>query len=276
MGMLGIVGMGPVGKSLAVRARAAGIELVTFDVDPARCETFSTAPDLAALTAACDGVLVAVPVAAALTVAREAAPALRADAPYLDWSSAAPASKLQIAEAAGAERFVDVALLDSITAELPLVCVSGRLAAAAAELLARIGFEVREAGDEPGAAASAKMMRSLFMKPFEVFAIELLRAAHASGSEAAVASVERTLREPFGAFATMLLETNRLHAGRRAHELEEVCAAVAPAGTMGPLTAVRDRLLALEELWSRPGAPPPGADAAALLDFLAQQEGTST
>jgi len=269
----GMVGMGPVGVSLASRIRATGRDVITYDVEPARCEGFPAAGGLKDLAASCDWLQVAVPSSATGAVVSEVAGALRPGALLIDWSSSAPARKVAFAEQVGAARFVDVALLDSITADPPLVGAAGLQAEAVVELLSDLGFDARLAGEEPGHAATAKMIRSLFMKPLEVIAIEALRTERAHrATSVAMDSIERTLRQPFGEIATMLLETNRLHAARRADELDQVMAEIALADFHPFLNAASGRLRELDAVWARPEAPPKEAGAEALAAFLAQSQ----
>ena len=265
-----IVGMGPVGRNIAERSRKSGFSVVTYDIEIEKTGGFDRADSVAAAIAAAHHVVAAVPASAAPRVAEAAVPAVTEATTYSDWSSSSPEGKRRLAGLFPDGRFVDVALLDSITAEAPLVCVAGADLASAVEQFTSLGFDVMVSGERAGDAAVVKMVRSLFMKPLEVLSVELLRTMQAyDPSGSALASIERTLGGPFSEMARALLETNRQHAERRALELAEVIETVAPTTARPILEAALERLLELRDTWAAPGAPPSGSDASSLLQFLA-------
>jgi prephenate dehydrogenase len=107
--VLGIAGVGLIGGSIALRARAAGATVIGFDRDPnalrdalAAGALDATAPDLATLAARCTVVAIALPVDATVA-ALAATPELAGPELVFDVASVkAPA----VAAARGIERFV--------------------------------------------------------------------------------------------------------------------------------------------------------------------------
>jgi 3-hydroxyisobutyrate dehydrogenase len=266
-----IAGLGPVGRRIGTRAAELGHDVVWYDPDPEVRAPLQRVDSILEATAGADRLVSAVPARAAASVLAEAAPAFSGRLIFEDWSSAAPEDKRRLGDAAGAA-YVDVTLLDSITASDPLLCLAGQAAEVVASELADLGFEAMVAGRTPGEAAVVKMVRSSFMKPFEALTIELLlTSARWDPAGAAIASITRTLRDDFGDVARMLIETNRLHAARRAGELKTVMDSVGLPSGRGLLAASHSYLDALGTTWTRPGAPPAGAGMAELVAFLAAE-----
>jgi hypothetical protein len=195
---------------------------------------------------------------------------------YLEWNTLTPAAKQTIA-AVAPEAVVDVALMDTLDQEAahPSLAISGPQAAKAAALLRSFDFLVAEVGAACGDAALLKLSRSLFMKCLEALVLEFQAAiAPLAGRPIVIESIERNLGHRFTAFSRMLIETDRIHAERRATELEE---AVAVFGARGRSLAVAeasvDVLRAAAAAWRLAGAPRPGTAAEALAAFLSSELG---
>ncbi|MDP9225796.1 MAG: hypothetical protein M3P18_18540 [Actinomycetota bacterium] len=267
-----IAGLGPVGRRIALAASSLGHEVLWYDPSPSLTAEWSRAASVAELVQGADRFVSAVPGPEASVVARAVSDSGLTPAIYEDWASATPDEKRRVGEAVGGP-YLDVALLDSITATEPLICLAGSSSRVVAPELEALGFAVLIAGDNPGEAALVKMVRSLFMKPFEAIAIEAVRTSlkwDASGS--AIASIDRTLGTNLRSLSDMLLETNRQHAARRARELSDANSSVGlPSGDI-LFRAAATYLSDLSANWSDLGAPPVGASATELLDFLSSKE----
>jgi 3-hydroxyisobutyrate dehydrogenase-like beta-hydroxyacid dehydrogenase len=191
---------------------------------------------------------------------------------YFDWNTLLPEAKRQIAMAAPC-RVVDVALLDTLDEESarPSLAISGPNAAAAVPVLAELNFHIDVVGPNCGDAARLKLARSLFMKSLEALVVEFEAAvAPMAGREVIVASIERNLGARFTDFARMLLETDRIHATRRAVELEGAVEVYRQAGRSVRLaSAAIDVLRAAAAAWRSPGAPAVDAGGRAFAQFLA-------
>jgi hypothetical protein len=157
----------------------------------------------------------------ALAAAESALPGLRADAIYADLNTGSPALKGEIASlvATAGARFADVALLGPVPVRglgTPALA-SGSGAQAFADAFGPLGMPVEVVSGEPGAAATLKLLRSVFMKGLAASALESLRAAEAAGHrdwlEGEIAAV---IGEPL---LERLVEGSRRHAVRRVDEL---------------------------------------------------------
>jgi 3-hydroxyisobutyrate dehydrogenase-like beta-hydroxyacid dehydrogenase len=269
---IGIVGFGPVGQRIAAEARRAGHDYIWYDPADAIELVDGRVSSLREIGARSALIMAAVPSSAISEVASVlAAIRRRRNALILDWSSAAPTTKLALGGVLGPS-YVDVALLDSVTAAVPQVCVAGIRADGTAGILESLGFRVLRTQPRPGQAAQIKLVRSLFMKPLEVLSIEALRtAAVADPTGAALLSISGTLGTDIQALANMLLETNRDHASRRAVELEDAIATVSLESGASLFGAAHEYLTGLAKAWTDPGAPGHGAPAEDLIGFLVQK-----
>jgi 3-hydroxyisobutyrate dehydrogenase-like beta-hydroxyacid dehydrogenase len=267
-----IVGHGSVGSALARRMVRAGIRPWVFD--PAPRVPVANGAHLTSLKDAgvFDYAVSCVSPSAAMSAVEAARTALAPSALYLDWNTLPPDAKQRVAASAPAGVVVDVALMDTLDqeAESPSLAVSGPQAGRAVAVLRALGFTVDEVGDACGDAARLKLSRSLFMKGLEALVVEF-RAAIApfAGGEVVLASIERNVGVQFMSFARMLIETDRLHAARRANELAEAVAIF--SGPDSPLPVARasvEVLRAAAQAWSSPDAPAPSASADVLTAYL--------
>lgn len=187
---------------------------------------------------------------------------LRSGGVLFDWNSVSPATKMQIRDRMAAE-VIDVALLDSLDTDTarPNLAVSGAKAYDAARTLGEHGFAVNVVGSEVGQAARLKYLRSVFMKGLEGLVIEYT-ALEATVDPGGV--IRRTIEANLGRqameFLDLLLATDRVHAGRRASELEDAVSTLAADGVdlcISP--AATDMLRRAAAAWAEPAAPAPGS-----------------
>jgi 3-hydroxyisobutyrate dehydrogenase-like beta-hydroxyacid dehydrogenase len=203
------------------------------------------ARDAAAAADGSDAVLSLNSASAALEAARAASPGLSTGAVYADLNTAAPALKRQLAELV--ERFADVALLSAVPGSgirTPALA-SGPAAGAFARLFQPLGMPVEVVEGGPGAAATRKLVRSVFMKGLAAAIGEALAAAERLDRRGDVyADIERTLVEADTALVRRLVDGSPRHAARRA---EEMAAAAAMLEELG----VQPRIAAASEAWLR-------------------------
>ncbi|MBT2186995.1 NAD(P)-dependent oxidoreductase [Sphingobium nicotianae] len=204
--------------------------------------------------------------------AQAAAASLPRGALFCDLNSVSPGTKKRNAEVIWAVggHYVDVAVMAPVqpaALKVPLL-ISGRSAAAAAEMLRSIGFtNITFSGAAIGAASATKMVRSIMVKGIEALTAEMLLAAQAAGvTEAVLASLGGDWPQK----ADYNLDRMLAHGARRAAEMEEVVATlnelgVEPLMTTG--TVVRQR--AMGNLLQ--GADMPG-DLAAKLALIAKKQ----
>jgi len=244
-----LVGYGEVGRILGCALRARGLNsLSTFDRlfdDPAhrdemrqRASDDGVLPAATAATAVADADLVICAVTADQTsvAAQSVTTGLRAGAFYVDVNSASPQTKCDCAaliDAAGG-RYVEMAVMTSVPPygiRVPMLS-GGPHAAAAAPLLAALGFRVEPASDELGVASAIKMCRSVIVKGMEAIVIESFLTARRYGVERQVLA---SLAETFPGLdweksGDYFFQRVVAHGKRRAEEMREAAATVREAG----------------------------------------------
>jgi 3-hydroxyisobutyrate dehydrogenase-like beta-hydroxyacid dehydrogenase len=271
-----IVGHGSVGSALARRLSQRGARPWIYD--PAPRVPVVDGELLRSLdgVAPFDQVISCVVPSAALKAIEAARPAFGPATLYLEWNTLTPEAKQQVAAMAPGA-VVDVALLDTLDQEAahPSLAVSGPRAADAAMLLRSYDFLVAEVGAVCGDAALLKLSRSLFMKCLEALVLEFNAAvAPLKGRSVVIESIERNLGHRFTAFSRMLIETDRIHAERRATELEEAVTVFAASGrSLAVAEASVDVLRAAAVAWRLAAAPKPGTGAEVLAAFLSTELG---
>ena len=244
-----LIGYGEVGRILGCALHARGLaSLSTFDRlfdDPARREAMrqrarddGVLPAATAATAVADADLVLCAVTADQTsaAAQSVAASLRAGAFYVDVNSASPRTKCDCAaliDAAGG-RYVEMAVMTSVPPygiRVPMLS-GGPHAAAAAPLLAALGFRVEPASEELGVASAIKMCRSVIVKGMEAIVIESFLTARRYGVEKQVLA---SLAETFPGLdweksGDYFFQRVVAHGKRRAEEMREAAATVREAG----------------------------------------------
>ncbi len=271
-----LIGHGSVGSALARRLVRAGARPRVYDPAPrVAVDSADWLPIPIGPTA--DIAISCVVPSKALEALSAVRPLLGADTHYLDWNTLAPDVKQAIAGAAPCP-VIDVALMDTLDDEAaaPSLAVSGPEADVVEVLLGGLGFRVEVVGTLCGDAARLKLARSLFMKSLEALVVEFEAALATVAGRAVVArSIEANLGQQFSAFSRMLIETDRIHAARRARELEDAIDAFRDSRVSLHLPrASLEVLRAAARAWQSPDAPPVGAESDALANFLSQRLGT--
>ncbi|MGD1212095.1 MAG: DUF1932 domain-containing protein [Candidatus Acidiferrales bacterium] len=182
-------------------------------------------------------VISAVTASSAASVAREAAPLLRAGQFFLDINSVSPETKRIEARRVekGKGHFVEAAVMAPVPPQrlkVPML-LGGTHAAELAARLQSIGMNATPVSDQIGVASAVKMCRSVLIKGLEALAIEGLFAARRYGAEDAVlASLDGTY-PAMGWKAGLpdyLISRVAEHGRRRAAEMREAALALADVG----------------------------------------------
>lgn len=223
-----LIGDGKRGADLAERARGDGIAL-----------------EATALAAVRDADLVVSAVTASQTraAAASAAGGLALGAFVVDVNSASPRTKIDcaaIVNAAGG-RYVEMAVMTSIPPKgiaTPMLS-GGPHAAAAAPLLAALGFRAEAVSAALGVVSAIKMCRSVIVKGMEAIVIESFVTARKYGVEDQVLA---SLTETFPGLdweknGSYFFQRAMQHGRRRAEEMREAAVTVREAG-LEPLLAV--------------------------------------
>jgi 3-hydroxyisobutyrate dehydrogenase-like beta-hydroxyacid dehydrogenase len=231
-----LLGLGEAGSVIAGDLVAAGASVRGFD--PANGADIAGVQRVGDARAAVDGsdvVLSVTAASAALDAAGGASDGLRAGQVYADLNSAGAALKRAVAEvvAPTGAQFADVALMGVVPRDglrTPAL-VSGPGARAFAERLGPLGMPVEVLGEEPGAAAARKLLRSVFMKGLAASCLESLRAARAAGCEDWMrAEIEAVLTGADAALLERLVTGSARHATRRIGEVNDARELLAELG----------------------------------------------
>ncbi len=250
-----VFGLGEAGSLIAGDLAAAGAEVNGYD--PA---DVGTPPGVVRhadpVSAVRDASLVlAVTAAADAPGARaQALDAIPAGATYADLATAPAGLKVQLAAtAAGAGLgFADVALMAPVPGNglrTPALA-SGPGAVAFVGALAPLGMPIEHVGDEPGLAATRKLLRSVVMKGLAALIVESLQAAEAAGLTAETwDTVVAQLTAADEALVRRLVTGTGRHAVRRTDEMEATVDLLTELGvepTMTAATAAQLRRIAAD------------------------------
>ncbi len=182
---------------------------------------------IGAAVADSDIVLSTVVAKAAVPVAEAAAAHLRPGQIYADLNSAAPRTKLQVAEAlanSGCD-VLDGAILSPVPKhrhKVPILLCGPKVAEATRKLSA-LGFVVEDGGEAIGAASATKMLRSIMIKGVEALFLECVAAAsHFGATQRVLDSLQPSLPGlDWPERARYLTSRTALHGARRAVEMTE-------------------------------------------------------
>ena len=260
---VGFFGLGEAGSLISADLVAAGAAVTGYD--PAPRPTPAGVRRTADPRAAVEGAQLVMAVTAstdAMGALTQALDAIGAGAVYADLSTASPARKQDLAAVAASRSlaFTDVALMAMVPGNglFTTALASGPGADRYAALLAPVGVPVEPIGDEPGRAATRKLLRSVVMKGLPALIIESLRAAEQAGLSAEtwenLVHQLGLLDEPF---LRRLLEGTDTHSVRRLAEMEAATELLESLGTdplMTSATVESLRRMPAEGLPELPGS----------------------
>ena len=217
-----VLGLGEAGASIAADLVALGVDVRGFDPLPdRRVSGVRAARSAVDAVEGANVVLSLNSAAVAVSVARSVIEALSPGQLYADLNTASPATKRELAKIV--DLFVDVALLAPVPGRgvrTPALA-SGRSASEFAARFRPLGMPVELVGPDPGAAATRKLVRSVFMKGLAAAAVESLAAGSAAGcGEWLRAEIVAVLENADEALLDRLLAGSRTHAARRVDEME--------------------------------------------------------
>ncbi|WP_433152497.1 DUF1932 domain-containing protein [Actinomadura nitritigenes] len=184
--VVAVLGLGEAGGAIARDLVAAGAAVRAYDPAVA-------APDGAVAAAGEADAAEGADLVLSVNSAHDAAAALRAGIPgaggavWAEMNTASPGLKRELAAAAKAAgvRFADIAIMAPVPGRglfTPMLA-SGDAAADAAAILTGLGASVEVMDAEAGAAATRKLLRSVFFKGLAASVVEALEAARAAGCE---------------------------------------------------------------------------------------------
>jgi 3-hydroxyisobutyrate dehydrogenase-like beta-hydroxyacid dehydrogenase len=197
------------------------------------------------------GITAAADATAALTQALDAIPR---GAVYADLATASAGLQRSLATTAvgAGVGFTDVALMSPVhgTGLRTPALASGPAARAFIAIMGALGMPVEHAGDEPGMAATRKLLRSVVVKGLTALVVESMQAAEAAGLAGETwDNIAGQLTAADEEFIRRLVTGTGRHAARRVHEMEAATGLLAELGVepiMTSATAARLRTVAAD------------------------------
>lgn len=236
---MAFIGLGEAGSEIARDVVAAGHSVRAWDTDPERLRpgVLPTGVEVAAsnhaAVAGADIVLSVNWASQAEVAAREAAQVLRPGQLYAELNTGSPAMKRAVAAivAPTGALFVDVALMSPVPglgARTPML-LSGPGAHEYLAFIQPFGTSAATVDDQPGSAATRKLLRSIFYKGVASAVVESFTAAQSLGLGEWVRGQFNTML-PDDELIDRLIDGTHRHAKRRSEEMEAARAMVADLG----------------------------------------------
>ena len=268
MPVVGFIGFGEAGSTIARGLRSAGIERIfAYDIKPKTSDVATIVDSPGELAASADILFSTVTSSSALAAAREAVAFLGSRHTYADLNSVSPSLKQDIdrvISASGAS-FVEAAVMAPVQPyghTVPML-LGGGGATALAETMRPFGMRMDVLdGAKVGSAAAVKMCRSIVVKGLEALLFECVMAATTFDADRLVFA---SLNESFPGidWKTLADYTSGrvvVHGERRAREMEEVAETLRAIGIdpiMAEATARRQNWSAEQNLRSHFGPEGP-------------------
>jgi 3-hydroxyisobutyrate dehydrogenase-like beta-hydroxyacid dehydrogenase len=248
------IGFGEAGQAIAAGLREAGVaRMAAWDIlfpqaDGERLKRAADTIGVYCATSAAEAlreaeiIVSAVTAASSVDAAQSVKPHLSDQPLFLDINSVSPARKQDTAKLlAGAARYVDVAVLAPIYParhRTPML-LGGPHAETSEPMLTTLGMRVTVAGNEIGAAAAIKMVRSVMIKGIEALTLECFLAAARAGvvNEVAASLKNNYPGLDWAKIVPYNLERMASHGERRAAEMEEVAVTLRELGVEPLMTS---------------------------------------
>lgn len=251
-----IIGLGEAGRAIAADLVALGVKVTGWDPVVQAVPGVSITPTGAAAVQEAEVVLSVNSAKAARHVVASVLPALGSGHVFADLNTSAPALKKELAQmlACSGACFVDVALMMPVPGNglrTPSLA-AGAGARRFVELMRPLGMPVELVSDEPGAAASRKLLRSIFIKGLHAAFLEGYAVADRLGwTDWYLAEVGNSLDNLSAGAIERILRGSKTHAVRRIDEMQAAAdlvrevgltarVSVAAAGTLLDLAATSD------------------------------------
>lgn len=227
MTVIAVLGLGEAGRLYAQGLAASGAVVKGYDpfID-ARQAGVAQFDDLEDALTDVDLAISLVGAAASRKVVTEVLPLLPKGAIFADFNTAAPATKAELAELAAGHgiALVDVAVMapvDRAGSRTPLI-VSGDRSNDLTGMLRKLDVPVERVDGPAGAAASRKLLRSVFMKGLAGLVLECQAAGEAANcSQWLLDDIAGELGPNGKALVARLIDGSRQHAARRTHEVAD-------------------------------------------------------
>ena len=223
MTTIAILGLGEAGSHFAAGLVRAGVAVQGYDPRVAATPDVVSTQDAAGACRGAEIVLSLNSAADALDALAQGLPGCAPGVVWAEMNTAAPALKHAVAAAGPSLRVVDVAIMAPVPPRglaTPLTA-SGPHASSFAEVMRPLGADVTIVDGPIGAAATRKLLRSVFYKGLAAAVTEALAAADAVGLEEWLHdNIANELTRADASTVDRLVTGSRQHAVRREHEME--------------------------------------------------------
>ncbi len=247
MTTIAFIGYGEAGSNMAAGLAAEGVSVRAYDLkfaipdDMARMQAHANAhgvtlaEDVGRCVAGADAIFSLVETSSMDDAAESAVPHLVQGQLYVDMNSAGPGAKQRIDAivANTAAGMVDAAVMADVppTKHKTPILVSGPVAGDFVDLATDMGMNVQAVEGELGIASANKMLRSVLMKGISSLILEFGLAAEKYGvTDEILDSVGGSIGMDLRGYAQKAGARQLQHAGRRAHEMEEVAITLKECG----------------------------------------------
>ena len=233
---IGIFGLGEAGSLISADLAAAGVE--TTGYDPADVGTPVNVRRVDNPAAAVNDADIVIAVTAgedANTAINQALAQIPVSALYADFSTNTALAKRNMADIAAGRNmaFVDIALMGTVPGKglrTPALA-SGNGAGRFVEIFSNLGMPVSKVSEEPGDAATRKLLRSIMMKGLAGTIIEAMRGAEKAGCGGWLwDNLADEITRADAKLLSRLVRGTELHAKRRLHEMEASAALLEDLG----------------------------------------------
>lgn len=250
--VIALLGCGEAGSAFAEDLVAQGLTVRTYDPKATPPPGTTVAGSETDAVTGADLVLSVNSSHDSLDALRAGIVAAGPDAVWADMNTASPGTKQHLAQIADEHgiAFADIAIMAPVPGKglsVPmLVCGVG--ASRVAEMLRPLGVTIDIEPGEAGAAATRKLLRSVFFKGLAAAVFEALEAGRAAGCEDWLrGNIVEELSNADATTVDRLMSGTVLHASRRADEMEAASEMLAELGVEPAIArASRDLLVRIQ------------------------------
>ena len=233
---IGVFGLGEAGSLIAADLAARGMRITGFDPADVQTPAQVTRGDSPAAAVVDAEVVIALTAGAdALIAINQALAQIPESALYADLSTNTAAAKKQMAAIAAGHgmAFADIALMGTVPGKglrTPALA-AGNGADRFVAIFSELGMPVSKVSDQPGDAATRKLLRSVMMKGLAGTVIEAMRGAERAGcADWLWANLADEISRADARLLSRLVRGTGTHAVRRLNEMEAVAALLTDLG----------------------------------------------
>lgn len=247
--VIAVLGLGEAGGAISADLVKAGITVRGYDPAVTPPDGVTGARNEADAASRADLVLSLNSSAACVDAMRSGLDELPSAGVWADLNTTSPGTKQQLAAIAHRHRtrFADIAIMAPVPGRglgVPML-ISGTGADSVARILCPLGASINTMDDEAGAAATRKLLRSVFFKGMAAAIVEALQAARAAGCEDWLHNnIVNELDNADSSTVDQIVTGTHQHAARRTDEMAAATHMLTELGINPAIAAASRDLLA--------------------------------